>query len=53
MKTWVKVVLNITEFENYQQGDIYPYKLPKQRPNQYFYGGIRIVFMTPRIIEVT
>lgn len=36
-----------TEF-TYQQGDIFLYKLEKQNR----YGGVRIVSMTPRIIEV-
>lgn len=37
-----------TEVKNYQQGDIYLFR----RANQNRYGGIRIVSMTPRIMEV-
>lgn len=44
-----------TEF-TYKQGDIYLYKLTNPNPdwnqNPYRYGGVRIVSMTPRIIEV-
>lgn len=45
---WEDTVNTTTEIENYQQGDIYQFKLEKQNR----YGGIRIVSMTPRIIEV-
>ncbi|GAB2603453.1 hypothetical protein [Spirosoma areae] len=38
-----------TEF-TYKQGDIFLFKLGNQNP--YRYGGVRIVSMTPRIIEV-
>lgn len=37
-----------TKMEEYKQGDIYLFKLMSQKR----YGGIRIVSMTPRIIEV-
>ena len=40
-----------TQF-TYKQGDIYLYKLTSQNQNPYRYGGVRIVSMTPRIIEV-
>ncbi len=39
---------NTTEIENYQKGDIYLFELINKKR----YGGVRIVSMTPRIIEV-
>ncbi|MBD2701675.1 hypothetical protein IC229_13575 [Spirosoma sp. BT702] len=60
METWVKgrpsnfetfwehTVATTTEIENYKQGDLFQFRLVKQNR----YGGIRIVSMTPRIIEV-
>lgn len=45
---WKPTIKTATKIENYQKGDIYQFKLV----NQNRYGGIRIVSMTPRIIEV-
>lgn len=45
---WKHTPDTTTEIENYQQGDIFQFKLVKQNR----YGGIRIVSMSPRIIEV-
>jgi hypothetical protein len=45
---WEDTIDTTTEIENYQKGDIYLFKLTTQNR----YGGIRIVSMTPRIIEV-
>ena len=39
---------SVTEIESYQKDDVYLFKLAKQNR----YGGIRIVSMSPRIIEV-
>ncbi|WP_232325938.1 hypothetical protein [Spirosoma montaniterrae] len=39
---------NSNEPPVYQQGDLFLFKLTEQ----HLYGGIRIVSMTPRIIEV-
>ncbi|GAB2600397.1 hypothetical protein [Spirosoma areae] len=56
---WTSAQFTVTNYNNYftyQQGDIYLYKLQNlhpdwnQNPNRY--GGIRIVSMSPRIIEV-
>lgn len=45
---WEQNLDSSTEFENYQKDDVYLFKLLEQKR----YGGIRIVSMTPRIIEV-
>ena len=45
---WEDTIDTATEIENYQQGGIYLFKLENKKR----YGGIRIVSMTPRIIEV-
>ncbi|GAB3716893.1 hypothetical protein GCM10027592_58600 [Spirosoma flavus] len=45
---WEHTNDTVTEIENYKQGDIYQFHLV----NQNRYGGIRIVSMSPRIIEV-
>ncbi|GAB3547158.1 hypothetical protein [Spirosoma fluminis] len=45
---WEDTVDTATDIENYQKGDIYLFKLTKQNR----YGGIRVVSITPRIIEV-
>lgn len=60
METWVKARPDLfeiywedtidtdTKIENYQKGDIYQFKLVNQKR----YGGIRIVSLTPRILEI-
>lgn len=45
---WEDTIDTDSEIENYQKGDIYQFKLV----NQNRYGGIRIVSLTPRIIEI-
>lgn len=45
---WEHTIDTATKIENYQKGDVYQFELVKQHR----YGGIRIVSMTPRIIEV-
>ncbi len=45
---WEQTVDSHTEFENYKKDDLYLFKLVKQKR----YGGVRIVSMNPRIIEV-
>ncbi len=45
---WKDTIDTDSKIENYKQGDIYLFK----RVNQNRYGGIRIVSMTPRIIEI-
>ncbi|MCY7359884.1 MAG: hypothetical protein LH609_21025 [Rudanella sp.] len=45
---WEDTIDTASEIKNYQKGDIYLFKLVNQKR----YGGIRIVSMTPRIIEI-